>query len=101
MFPKAPSGYAPWSVAGGPDPDCSAAVREMHHRALTGADLLERYRRDFSDADRADYDTVVRRLGHVWDCPHDGAANVSGFRCAVCRRVRTERSERTQPHPRG
>jgi hypothetical protein len=101
MLPKAPSSYRPWTVSGGPDPHCDDAVRDMHHRALTGDDLLDRYRLRFPEGDRADYEDVVRRLGHVWDCPLDGAANVTGFLCAICRGTRTEVAEHSRRAPRG
>ena len=82
--------YKPWATAGGPDPDFADADREIHHAALTGADLLERFRKRFPADPDADYDVIVRRLGHVWDCPRDEAANVTGFRCAVCGCTRSE-----------
>src|SRR3954470_9865650 len=63
-----PADWRPWTIAGAPDPDFDAADRVMHHRALTDAQLLTRYTQQFADAD-ADYDAIVRRLGHVWDCP--------------------------------
>src|SRR3954462_1690025 len=75
--------YNPWAIAGGPDPDFADADRERHHAALTCADLLERFRNRFPADPVADYDVIVRRLRHVWDCPRDNAANVTGFRCAV------------------
>jgi anti-anti-sigma factor len=82
--------YKPWAIAGGPDPNFADADREMHHAALTGADLLERFRNRFPAEPDADYDVIVRRLRHVWDCPRDDAANVTGFRCAVCGCTRSE-----------
>src|SRR4051794_26857089 len=84
-----PAAWGPWTVAGAPDPDFDAADRVRHHRALTDATLLTRYRQQFGGAD-ADYDAIVRRLGHVWDCPADGAANVVGFCCATCARTRAQ-----------
>ena len=32
----------------------------------------------------SDYDTMIRVLGLVWDCPEDGSVNVSGYLCAGC-----------------
>jgi hypothetical protein len=85
---KRRNGYAPWSLAGGPDPDFDDAVREAHRGALTAADLLDSYRRRFRQDTGADYDVLVRRLGYVWDCPRDGAASVVGYRCPACGRAR-------------
>jgi hypothetical protein len=85
---KRRNGYAPWSLAGGPDPDFEDAVREAHRGALTAADLLDSYRRRFRQDTGADYEVLVRRLGYVWDCPRDGAASVVGYRCPVCGRAR-------------
>src|SRR3954469_8571944 len=82
--------YKPWAIVGGPDPDFADAERERHHAALTGADLLARFRNRFPADPVADYDVIVRRLRHVWDCPRDNAANVTGFRCAVCGCTRSE-----------
>jgi hypothetical protein len=78
---------APWSVAGGSDPDFDDATRAAHHVLLTDPNLLRCFRKRFPDHERADYDEMVRALGYVWDCPHDGAANVTGFRCARCGRT--------------
>jgi hypothetical protein len=52
--------------------------------------LLTCFRRRFKAHSHAGYDEMVRLLGYVWDCPHDGAANVTGFRCAACGRRRAE-----------
>jgi hypothetical protein len=75
---------APWSVAGGSDPDFDDAARTSHHALLTDPNLLTCFRRRFPGHARATYDEMVRALGYVWDCPHDGAANVTGYRCARC-----------------
>src|SRR3954447_22265943 len=88
--------YKPWAIVGGPDPDFADAERERHHAALTGADLLARFRKRFPADPVADYDVIVRRLGHVWDCPRDDAANVTGFRCAVCGCTRSEAGQLTK-----
>src|SRR3954454_2235471 len=82
--------YKPWAIGGGADPDFADADREMHHAALTDPDLLERFRKRFPADPDADYDVIVRRLRHVWDCPRDEAANVTGFRCVVCGCTRSE-----------
>jgi hypothetical protein len=78
------TGYAPWSVAGDPDPDFDDAARVAHHALLTDPNLLTSYRTRFPEQACASYDEMVRALGYVWDCPHDGAANVTGHRCARC-----------------
>src|SRR4051794_25069227 len=94
MWRAAPT-YAPWAIAGGPDPDFDDAVRAIHHAALTDVDLIARYRQAFpgEEHEDTDYDVIVRRLGYVWDCPADRAANVAGFRCAACRRTRAHAFE--------
>jgi hypothetical protein len=92
MARNAAGKYKPWVIAGGPDPDFADADRAMHHAALTDPHLLERFRQRFpADLDPdPDYDVIVRRLRHVWDCPRDEAANVTGFCCAVCGCTRSE-----------
>ncbi|RKQ93225.1 SnoaL-like protein [Solirubrobacter pauli] len=84
MLPTTRTAVRPWSVAGGPDEGVSDSERCAHCRALTAANLIGAYRRRFPDDARADYDWIIRRMGHVWDCPRDGAANVVGYRCARC-----------------
>jgi|tagenome__1003787_1003787.scaffolds.fasta_scaffold15482628_1 hypothetical protein len=79
---------APWTLSGGPDPDYDDADRSTHHVLLTDPSLLTHFRRRFPGRERADYDEMVRMLNWVWDCPHDGSANVTGFRCGHCRRSR-------------
>lgn len=37
----------------------------------------------------ANYDEMVRLPGDVWECPHDGTANVTGYCCAARRRTRS------------
>jgi hypothetical protein len=78
----------PWTAAGGPEPDFDEVTRTAHHALLTDPNLLTRFRRRFPEERDADYDRMVRLLGYVWDCPHDGTANVTGCRCAVCGRTR-------------
>src|SRR4051794_5819706 len=90
-----PGDWGPWTIAGDPDPDFDDADRVTHHLALTDRNLLKRYEQQFGDADAdAGYDAIVRRLGHVWDCPEDRAANVAGFRCATCGCTRAQALER-------
>jgi hypothetical protein len=81
--------WAPWSVAGGPDPDFDDLTRHRHHALLTDASLLTAFRRRFPERRDADYDEMVRILDYVWDCPADGFANVVGFLCARCGRARS------------
>jgi hypothetical protein len=85
-----PHPYAPWTVSGPPDPEFDATTRAAHHALLTDPDLLACYRRRFPARAGATYDEMVRALGYVWDCPHDGAANVTGHRCARCARTLSE-----------
>ncbi|HEY6889841.1 MAG TPA: hypothetical protein VI300_18720 [Solirubrobacter sp.] len=82
--------WAPWTLAGGADPDVAEATRVRHHALLTDPELLGCFRRRFPDCADADYDEMVRLLGYVWDCPADDCANVVGFRCGACRRTRAE-----------
>src|SRR3954467_12881424 len=84
MLRKARLVYPPWSVAGGPDAWASASECCTHCRALTAADLVDSYRRRFPNVEYPGYDAVIRRMGHVWDCPSDGAVNVVGYLCAHC-----------------
>jgi hypothetical protein len=78
----------PWTCAGEADPDHDAATRVTHQALLTDPQLLTCFRRKFPEHAGASYDEMVRLLGYVWDCPHDGTANVTGHCCARCRRTR-------------
>jgi hypothetical protein len=82
--------WAPWTIAGGADPDIDDATRVRHHALLTDAGLLTCFRQRFADRADVDYDEMVRLLGYVWDCSSDGFANVVGFRCGRCGRTRAE-----------
>jgi hypothetical protein len=82
------SALRPWTAAGGADPDFDEVTRTVHHALLTDPNLLTCFRRRFPEEAGADYDRMVRLLGYVWDCPHDGTANVTGCRCAACGRTR-------------
>ena len=77
-----------WTL-GEVDLDVGDDVRVRSHAHLTDPRLEARFRRRFP-LRRAGYDEMVRALGHVWDCPADGAANVTGFCCAVCGRGRAQ-----------
>ena len=79
---------APWTLAGHPDPDYDDGARLAHHMLLTDPELLSGFRRRFPEHRDASYDEMVRLLGYVWDCPHDGTANMTGHCCAACRRTR-------------
>ena len=81
----------PWAL-GQPDPDYDDATRARNHGALTDPRLSQWFERRFPQHRRADYEQMVRALGYVWDCPHDGSANVSGFACPVCGRGRASAS---------
>jgi hypothetical protein len=85
-----PPRRAPWSIAGGPDPDFQASARETARARLTDPELITRFRRRFPTHRGADYDEMVRALGYVWDCPIEGTANVTGYRCATCKRTLAE-----------
>ena len=82
---------APRTVRGGPDPDFDDAERHVHHVLLTDPGLLARFRRHFPTREDTDYDEMVRLLGDVWDCPHDGTANVVGTAAAVADRPGSRR----------
>jgi len=86
MPSKAPRG--PWTAAGGADPDFDEVTRTVHHTLLTDPNLLTCFRRRFPEERAADYDRMVRLLDYVWDCPHDGTANVTECCCAACGRTR-------------
>jgi hypothetical protein len=84
----APAERGPWTLAGGADLDFDDADRSVRYARLTDPDPEERYRRHHPDRPPASYDEMIRELGDVWDCPHDGTATVTGFRCPVCGRGR-------------
>jgi hypothetical protein len=75
---------APWTVCGGPDPDFGDIERQRRHALLTDSTLLTCFRRRFPTRGHTHYDEMVRLLDYVWDCPHDGTANVVGYRCGSC-----------------
>jgi hypothetical protein len=79
---------SPWTWTGLPDPDVDEAARQAHRALLTDPSLLTCFRRRFPAQREADYDEMVRLLGWVWDCPWDGAANVTGYCCARCGQTR-------------
>src|SRR3954447_5755513 len=79
---------APWTSAGGPDPDFDDHERTTLHTLLTDAKLLTCFRRRFPDHADAAYDDMIRCLDYVWDCPHDATANMTGHCCATCARTR-------------
>src|SRR3954469_4090991 len=85
---SSPRQWGPWTTAGGADPDFDDAARTIHHVLLTDPGLLTHFRRRFVDRGPTDYDEMVRLLDWVWDCPHDGVANVTGYRCGGCERTR-------------
>ena len=62
--------------------------RRTHHRLLTDPGLVARYRRRCPDRPFADYDEMIRALGHVWECRHDHTLNVTGHLCDACREPR-------------
>ena len=82
--------WGPWTACGGPDGDFDEVARQVHHALLTDPNLLRCFRRRFPEHGDADYDEMVRLLGYVWDCPGDGTANVTGFRCGRCGRTRAQ-----------
>jgi hypothetical protein len=79
---------APWTLAGGPDPNFDDPDRRVCHALLTDPDLAGRYRRRYGNRHPAGYEEMIRALGYVWDCSADGKVIVTGFRCPVCRRGR-------------
>jgi hypothetical protein len=82
--------WAPWTTRGAADPDFAESDRQTHQALLTDADLLGCFRRQFPRHAEVDYDTMVRLLGYVWDCPRDRTANVTGYCCGCCGRTRAE-----------
>jgi hypothetical protein len=81
-------------MGGGPDPDFDDVARNRHQALLTDASLLTCFRRRFPERGDLDYDDMVRWLGYVWDCPKDGTANVTGYRCADCGSTRAAAPQR-------
>ena len=79
-----PCQLGPWTVTVDPDPDFDDVDRQVHHSLLTDPDLLTCFRRQFPGCGDTDYDTMVRCLGYVWDCPADRTANVAGHCCGSC-----------------
>ena len=79
----------------GEDPDRDGLIGTPSRVRRMYAELTEGYRTD-PDAliNRAcfevDYDEMVRLLEYLWDCPHDGTANVTGYRCGRCGRSRQD-----------
>src|SRR3954470_3622044 len=82
--------WGPWTACGDVDPDLAEADRLRHHALLTDPNLLTCFRRRFPERADAGYDEMIRLLEYVWDCPHDGTANVTGYRCGRCGRTRAE-----------
>jgi hypothetical protein len=80
--------YGPWTCAGEPDPDYDEATRAGNQRRLTDPGLVGTFHWRFPEHGSASYDEMIRLLAYVWDCPHDGTANVTGHRCATCHRTR-------------
>jgi hypothetical protein len=90
-WPAYRPGAPPWAL-GAPDPAYGDGTRAQNHAALTDARLSQWFERRFPLHRRADYEEMVRALDYVWDCPHDGSANVTGFACALCGRGRAAAS---------
>src|SRR4051794_30760499 len=80
MDPQTP---VPWSCGGGADHEYSSADRKQYRAALTDPRLAERARAVDQDCE-LDYERMIRVLALVWDCPEDGAVNVTGYRCSRC-----------------
>src|SRR4051794_29057757 len=80
----------PWTIAGGRAPDYSDDARLRHHAHLTDPQLGAPWPRRWRAQLPGGYDAAVRRLGDVWDCPDDGTASVTGYRCASCGHTRAE-----------
>ena len=91
----------PWTVCGGPDPDFDDIEREVHTALLTDSNLLTCFRRHFPTRGHMHYDEMVRLLDYVWDCPHDGTANVVGYRCGTCGSTRASTFGEVQARERG
>src|SRR6478752_8650441 len=85
-----PRQLGPWTVTGDPDPDFGDVDRQVHQSLLTDPDLLRCFRRQFPGSGDTDYDTMVRCLGYVWDCPRDRTANVVGHCCGSCGRTKAD-----------
>jgi hypothetical protein len=81
--------WAPWTLSGAPDPDYDDEQRRRTHMGLTDPQLAQRFSR-WHRRQPGDYDDMVRSLGYLWDCRRDLAANVTGYRCAVCGATRRD-----------
>jgi hypothetical protein len=86
----------PWTLAGAPDPDYDDHARITHQMLLTDPFLLTCFREHFPAEGDVGYDELIRLLDYVWDCPHDTAANVTGYCCAACGRTRATTRQSTR-----
>jgi hypothetical protein len=74
---------APWTTAGGPDDSYADRARQANHAWLTDSRLADRFRLVAPDAAPV-YESMIRTLDLVWECPDDATVNVVGYRCAGC-----------------
>jgi hypothetical protein len=79
-----PSDSTPWRLSGGADLAHSDEERRQNFRLLTDPELATSFRHAHRKLAASDYDTMIRVLGLVWDCPDDAAVNVTGYLCAGC-----------------
>ena len=84
------TGWKPWRL-GDADPDFDDSERLANQMGLTDPALIARYRTGLPQHPDADYEHMIRALGYVWDCQYDHAANVTGYRCAICGRQHSVR----------
>jgi hypothetical protein len=75
---------SPWTLAGGADLTCGEADRSQVVRLLTDPGLAGNFQHAYRKVQPSDYDTMIRVLDLVWDCPDDGTVNVVGYLCAGC-----------------
>ena len=66
----------PWTLEGDFDPAYDDVERARCRRLLTDPRLALHFRRRFPMRFGRDYETMIRALGAVWDCPDDGTAKI-------------------------
>ena len=91
---------SPWSIAGGADLTYGDEHRQQSVWLLTDPGLEANFRYAHRKLHQPDYDTMIRALNLVWDCPDDASVNVVGYRCAGCfaSRAQLELAARCREH---
>jgi len=74
----------PWTLAGGADLAYGDDDRRQTIRLLTDPRLAANFLHTHRKLHPSDYDTMIRVMDLVWDCPEDGTVNVAGYLCGGC-----------------